>query len=118
MAKIFSRITDERTDVAESTAASRRIAVLLAAVAVSAVLWVFLGSVLLAFGTGEAVAGRDIGHEFPKFPPPFAPPDDTLIVWAGDQAHVSPDFIAVIDFNQHSPTYGKVLSTVPLTGAS
>jgi hypothetical protein len=118
MAKIFSRITDERTVVGESTAASRRIAVLLAAVAVSAVLWVFLGSVLLAFGSGEAVAGRDIGHEFPKFPPPFAPPDDTLIVWAGDQAHVSPDFIAVIDFNQHSPTYGKLLSTVPLTGAS
>lgn len=43
-------------------------------------------------------------------------PDDTLIVWAGDQAHVAPDFIAVIDFKQHSPTYGKVLSVVPLTG--
>jgi hypothetical protein len=45
-----------------------------------------------------------------------ARPEDTLIVWAGDKAHVAPDFIAVIDFNEHSPTYGKVLSTVPLTG--
>jgi hypothetical protein len=42
--------------------------------------------------------------------------EDTLIVWAGDKAHVAPDFIAVIDFNQKSPNYGKVLSTVPLTG--
>ena len=42
--------------------------------------------------------------------------DNTLIVWAGDKAHVAPDFIAVIDFDEHSPSYGKVLRTVPLTG--
>jgi hypothetical protein len=41
-------------------------------------------------------------------------PEDTLIVWAGDQAHVAPDFIAVVDFDEHSSTYGKVLSSVPL----
>ena len=40
--------------------------------------------------------------------------EDTLIVWASDKAHVAPDFIAVADFDEHSPTYGKVLSTVPL----
>jgi hypothetical protein len=45
-------------------------------------------------------------------------PEDTLIVWAGDQAHVAPDFVAVVDFNQKSPNYGKVLSIVPLTGPS
>ena len=38
----------------------------------------------------------------------------TLYVWASDQAGVAPDFLAVIDFDRHSPTYGKVLSTVPV----
>lgn len=41
-------------------------------------------------------------------------PENTLIVWASDKAHVAPDFIAVVDFDEQSPTYGKVLSTVPL----
>jgi len=40
----------------------------------------------------------------------------TLIVWAGDAAHKAPDFIAVVDFDPNSPTYGKVLSTVPIPG--
>ena len=38
----------------------------------------------------------------------------TLYVWASDQAHVAPDFLAVIDFDRKSPDYGKVLRTVPL----
>src|SRR5215813_1882702 len=42
--------------------------------------------------------------------------ENTLLVWAGDQAHLAPDFVAVIDFNRHSPNYGKVLRTVPLSG--
>lgn len=37
-----------------------------------------------------------------------------LYVWAGDQARVAPDFLAVIDFNEHSHNYGKVIKTVPL----
>jgi DNA-binding beta-propeller fold protein YncE len=40
--------------------------------------------------------------------------DTVLYIWAGDQARIAPDFLAVIDFNEHSPTYGHVLSTVPL----
>lgn len=40
--------------------------------------------------------------------------DTVLYVWAGDQARVAPDFLAVIDFNEHSPTYGQVIRTVPL----
>jgi hypothetical protein len=43
--------------------------------------------------------------------------DDTLIVWGSDKAHIAPDFLAVIDFDRHSRTYGKVLDTVPLAGA-
>ena len=43
---------------------------------------------------------------------------NTLVIWAGDKAHVKPDFLAVIDFDEHSPNYGKVLRAVPLTGPS
>src|SRR5262247_2737726 len=38
----------------------------------------------------------------------------TLYIWAGDQERQRPDFLAVIDFDEHSPTYGRVLRTVPL----
>jgi selenium-binding protein 1 len=38
----------------------------------------------------------------------------TLYVWASDQARKAPDFLAVIDFDRHSPDYGKVLGTVPV----
>src|SRR4051812_44528134 len=37
----------------------------------------------------------------------------TLYVWASDQARISPDFLVVIDFDQHSRTYGQVLKTLP-----
>jgi selenium binding protein SBP56 len=43
--------------------------------------------------------------------------EDTLLVWASDQAHVAPDFLTVIDFDPQSRRYGQVLRTVPLTGA-
>ena len=38
----------------------------------------------------------------------------TLYVWAGDQARIATDFFAVIDFDEHSKTYRKVLKTVAL----
>jgi hypothetical protein len=44
--------------------------------------------------------------------------ENTLLVWAADAAHIAPDFVAVIDFDRDSPTYGKVFRTVPLSGAS
>jgi selenium-binding protein 1 len=37
-----------------------------------------------------------------------------LYVWAGDQARVAPDFLAVINFDEDSRDYGKVIKTVPL----
>ena len=40
--------------------------------------------------------------------------ETTLLVWAGDQAHQAADFVAVVDFDAESPTYGTVLRTVPL----
>jgi len=42
---------------------------------------------------------------------PLAAPT-TLYVWASDPARVRPDFLAVIDFDQSSSTYGRVLKTV------
>jgi 56kDa selenium binding protein (SBP56) len=41
-------------------------------------------------------------------------PETVLYVWASDQAHRAPDFLAVVDFDENSTTYGKVLNTVPL----
>src|SRR5262247_170691 len=41
---------------------------------------------------------------------------DTMYVWAGDQARVAPDFLAVIDFDEDSPRYGRVITTVPVPG--
>jgi selenium-binding protein 1 len=37
-----------------------------------------------------------------------------LYVWAGDDARVKPDFLAVINFDESSSSYGKVIRTVPL----
>lgn len=42
--------------------------------------------------------------------------EKTLYIWAGDQARVRPDFLAVVDFNEHSRHYGRVIRTVPLPG--
>jgi hypothetical protein len=39
-----------------------------------------------------------------------------LFVWAGDQARASPDFLAVIDFDQDSARYGEVITTRQLPG--
>ena len=40
-----------------------------------------------------------------------------LFVWAGDQSRSNPDFLAVINFDEHSPDYGAVIKSVPLTGS-
>jgi hypothetical protein len=39
-----------------------------------------------------------------------------MYIWASDQAHAAPDFIAVVDFNHQSHTYGQVLKTIQLPG--
>ena len=37
-----------------------------------------------------------------------------LFVWAGDQERKAPDFLAVVNFDEHSGDYGKIITTVPL----
>jgi hypothetical protein len=60
----------------------------------------------LAIGTANIVlAADDDGH---------AGKDKVLYIWAQDQAHVAPDFLAVINFDEESSNYGKVIKTVPL----
>jgi selenium-binding protein 1 len=59
----------------------------------------------IAVGTSFGEDDRDRGRNQPA---------KTLYVWAGDQARVAPDFLAVIDFDEESKTYGKVIRTVPV----
>jgi hypothetical protein len=40
--------------------------------------------------------------------------DTVLYIWAQDQAHVAPDFLAVVNFDEKSSQYGKVITTVPI----
>ena len=40
--------------------------------------------------------------------------EKVLYIWAQDQAHVAPDFLAVIDFDEASSKYGQVINVVPL----
>ena len=69
-----------------------------------------LGQFLLAVGLATfsgtyLMADGDEGH---------GRKDTVLYVWAQDQAKVVPDFLAVIDFDEQSSTYGKVIKTVPV----
>lgn len=45
---------------------------------------------------------------------PSAAGEKHLLIWAGDQARKAPDFLAVVNFDESSKSYGKILSTVPL----
>jgi selenium-binding protein 1 len=64
---------------------------------------------VLASGTAAASGREDAREETRE-----ARREKTLYVWAGNQARAFPDFLAVVDFNERSPRYGKVLRTVPL----
>ena len=59
-----------------------------------------------------ALAGRVLADDRAKDARSKHP--KTLYVWAGDQARVAPDFLAVIDFDEDSKEYGKVIRTVPI----
>jgi hypothetical protein len=41
-------------------------------------------------------------------------PAEYLFICAGDQARKAPDFLAVVNFDQDSPDYGKVIAEAPL----
>ena len=60
-----------------------------------------------ALGKGHQDTNQDLDHNEHA-------PAKTLYVWAGDQARVAPDFLAVINFDDDSADYGKVIGTVPV----
>ena len=69
-----------------------------------------LTSLAAIFGT----ASRVQSHDRSDGDRPRRDEARTLYIWAGDQARLAPDFLAVIDFDEDSPDYGKVLRTVPI----
>jgi selenium-binding protein 1 len=66
---------------------------------------VMFAAAIILVGTPSARAAED-GHSNGK--------EKTLYIWASDQAHKAPDFLAVVDFDEESVDYGKVIKTVPL----
>ena len=65
----------------------------------------FLTAALTIGAAGIILAGDD-DHGGRK--------EKILYVWAQDQAHVAPDFLAVVNFDEESSNYGKVIKTVPV----
>ena len=68
------------------------------------VLLVWLGTVCLWAGDSLKTAqARKTGSPY-------------LLVWAGDEEHKQPDFMAVLDVNPTSKTYGQVVRRTPVNG--
>src|SRR5678815_2131975 len=62
---------------------------------------------VLAIGATSILIAQVNGHQGGK-------KETVLYVWAGDQARVNSDFLAVINFDENSSQYGKVIKTVPI----
>jgi hypothetical protein len=67
---------------------------------------VLLAAAALLVGTSALVRGSAKA--------PSSTKERHLFVWAGDQARKAPDFLAVVDFDERSPAYGKLITTLPL----
>jgi hypothetical protein len=68
-----------------------------------------LGSLLLIsllLGTNQLSSAEDNEKKEGKY----------LFICAGDQARKAPDFLAVVNLDDDSPQYGKVIATAPLSG--
>jgi 56kDa selenium binding protein (SBP56) len=73
-------------------------------------IWILTLPVLALAGTALSRDGEQSEHHRKHR-------EKTLYVWAGDQSRLAPDFLAVIDFDEDSPEYGKVIRTVPLSAS-
>jgi len=70
---------------------------------------------LLFLAAGLVASAGPAGAKGGVFPRPDRDRKErTLYVWAGDQARQAPDFLAVIDFDEDSESYGEVVRTVPI----
>lgn len=70
------------------------------------IILISFAAVALGLSAHSFAISKDLGKEDKR--------EKTLYIWAGDQARARPDFLAVIDFNEHSRNYGRVLRTVPV----
>lgn len=71
--------------------------------------WIRIALAGLVCAWGSAPAPAD-----PQ--PTSARVEKYLFVWAGDQARQAADFLAVVNFDEDSPDYGELITTVPLPG--
>jgi selenium-binding protein 1 len=82
--------------------------------------WALAGAFMLGACTDEQTApftsGRELvsGSDTADVHGLHEAEAKTLYVWASDQDHVAPDFLAVVDFDRRSENYGKVLRVVPI----
>jgi selenium-binding protein 1 len=73
----------------------------------------FIAAILVLGVSIAALAQRNYGGEQDR-DGKGAGSDKILYIWAQDQAHAAPDFLAVIDFDEESANYGEVINVVPL----
>src|SRR5712691_67530 len=77
--------------------------------------WFLTLGVLLVVGGLYFLGKTNVSHADPS-DPAAAKAEKYMFVWAGDQARKSPDFLAVVNFDEKSADYGKIITTAPLTG--
>ena len=78
----------------------------------------FTRSAVLLLGALAIVAGlltfglRTTRGDDESGDPDISHHDKFLMVWAGDQARTAPDFLATLNFDDNSPDYGKLITTL------
>jgi hypothetical protein len=78
--------------------------------------WFLTLGLLLAVGSFFFLSNTNVSQADPP-DPAAAKVERFLFVWAGDQARKHPDFLAVVNFDQGSANYGKIITSVPVTGS-
>src|SRR5688572_11493720 len=77
--------------------------------------WGFLPALTVLLLLAGFVALKTVGDSMANSPEIKAVGREKyLYVWSGDQARKNPDFLAVVNFDENSPNYGKMITTVPL----
>ena len=74
----------------------------------ASLLWTSILLVLTLMGTAFSHDGDERGDDHKKHS------EKTLYVWTGDEARLAPDFLVVVNFDEDSSDYGKILGTVPI----
>ena len=74
----------------------------------ASLLWASIFMVLTLMGTAFSHDGDERGDDHKKHS------EKTLYVWTGDEARLAPDFLVVVNFDEDSSDYGKILGTVPI----